>query len=137
MTLISPVMCVYWYFLFCIQKYILPGKNILEIPLIKLIFHVTIPLISTKMFSFVILIQLFYWVMRKNWMFPLLCLTHFRPIFLLCRIQVVGFYLQNAWKAPVEEWHFASKNHLPGLSVGRKLVEYGLICQIFLLILSS
>ena len=88
-------------------------------------------------FCYIILIQLFYWVMRKNWMFQLLSLSHFRPMFHLCRNQVVGFYLQNLWKTPVEEWHFASKNQLPGLSVGRTLVENGLINQIFLLILPS
>ena len=33
-------------------------------------------------------------------------LTHFRPMFDLCRNQVVGFYCQNVWKTPVEECHF-------------------------------
>ena len=36
-------------------------------------------------------------------------LNHFRPMFHLCRNQVVGFYWQNVEKTPVEEWHFASK----------------------------
>ena len=48
-------------------------------------------------------------------------------MFHLCRNQVVGFYLQNVWKTPVEEWHFASKNQLPGLSVCGTLVENGLM----------
>ena len=69
--------------------------------------------------------------------FQLLSLSHVRPMFHLCRNQVVGFYLQNLWKTPVEEWHFASKNQLPGLSVGVTLDENCLISQIFLLILSS
>ena len=51
--------------------------------------------------------------------------------------QVIGLYLQNLWKALVEEWHFASKNQLAGLSVGGTLVDNGIISQIFLLILSS
>ena len=127
----------HWYFVVCIQEHILPGENILGIPLITLIYHIKIPLISTKVFPFFILIQLFYWVLRKNWMFQLLCLTHFRPMFHLRRSQVVGFYLQNAWKTPVEEWHFPSQNQLPGLSVVGTLVENGLISQMFLLILSS
>ena len=54
-------------------------------------------------------------------------LTHFRPMFYLCRNQVVVFYQQKVWKTPVEEWHFTSKNQLPGLSVGGTLVENGLI----------
>ena len=33
-------------------------------------------------------------------------LTHFQPMFDLCRNQVVGFYYQNIWKTPVEEWYF-------------------------------
>ena len=53
-------------------------------------------------------------------------LTHFRPMFHLCRNQVIGFYQENAWKAPVEEWHSAIKNQLPGLSVSGTLVENGL-----------
>ena len=31
-------------------------------------------------------------------------LTCFRPKFNLCRNNVAGFYLQNVWKTPVEEW---------------------------------
>ena len=42
-------------------------------------------------------------------------------MFNLCRNQVVGFYLQHVWKTAVDEWHFASKNQLPGLSVSGKL----------------
>ena len=42
-------------------------------------------------------------------------------MFHLCRNQVVGFYLQHVWKPPVDEWHFASKNQLPGLSVSGTL----------------
>ena len=30
-------------------------------------------------------------------------LTHFQPMFDLCRNQVVGFYYQNVLKTPVEE----------------------------------
>ena len=30
----------------------------------------------------------------------------FWPMFHLWINQVVGFYLQNVWKTPVEEWHF-------------------------------
>ena len=33
-------------------------------------------------------------------------LTHFRPMFHLYRNQIVGFYYQNVWETPVEEWHF-------------------------------
>ena len=88
-------------------------------------------------FCCIILIQSFYWVMRKNWTFQLLSLSHFRPMFHLFSNQVTGFYLQNLWKALVEEWHFASKNQLAGLSVGGTLVDNGIISQIFLLILSS
>ena len=33
-------------------------------------------------------------------------LTHFRPIFQIWINQVVGFYQQNVWKTPLEEWHF-------------------------------
>ena len=124
----------HWYFIFSTQKHILPSENILDILLIKLICHTTIRSIS---FCYIILTELFYWVMRKNWMFQLLSLSHFRPMFHLCRNQVIGFYLQNLWKTPVEEWHFASKNQLPGLSVGVTLDENRLISQIFLLILSS
>ena len=40
--------------------------------------------------------------------------------------QVIGFDLQNLWKTPVEEWHFASKNQLPGFNIGGALVENGL-----------
>ena len=40
--------------------------------------------------------------------------------------QVIGFDLQNLWKTPVEEWHFASKNQLPGFNIGGVLVENGL-----------
>ena len=47
-------------------------------------------------------------------------------MFNLCRNQVVGFYYQNVWKTPVEEWHFSSKNQLPGLSIVGTLVENGL-----------
>ena len=47
-------------------------------------------------------------------------------MFDLCRNQVVGFYYQNVWKTPVEEWHFSSKNQLPGLSIVGTLVENGL-----------
>ena len=47
----------HWYFIFCIQKHILRGENILDILLIKLIYHITIPLISTKIFSVVL-----YWL---------------------------------------------------------------------------
>ena len=47
-------------------------------------------------------------------------LTHFRPMFLLCRNQVVGFYKQNVWKTPAEEWQ------LPGLSICGSIVENGL-----------
>ena len=108
-----------------------------RIPLIKLIYHIEISLIRTMVFPFVILIQLFYWFLRKNWMCQLLCLTHFWPMFNLCRNHIVGFCLQNVWKAPVEEWHFISKNQLPGLSVSKTLVENELISQIFLLVLSS
>ena len=36
-------------------------------------------------------------------------LTHFRPMFHLSLNQVVGFYQQNVWKTPVEEWHFKVK----------------------------
>ena len=96
-----------WYFVFCIQQHILPNENILDIPLIKLIYHIMISLITTKVFPFIILIQLFCWLMRKNLMFQLLCLTHFWPMFHLCRNQEVGFYLQNVWKTYLEEWHFA------------------------------
>ena len=48
-------------------------------------------------------------------------------MFHLCRNQVVSFYQQNVWKTPVEEWHFASKNQLSGLSVKGTLVENDLI----------
>ena len=48
-------------------------------------------------------------------------------MFHLCRNQVVGFYELNVWKTPVEEWHSASKNQLPGSSVNGTLVENGLI----------
>ena len=41
-------------------EHILPGEDILDISLIKLIYHITIPLIITKVIPFVILIQLFY-----------------------------------------------------------------------------
>ena len=35
-------------------------------------------------------------------------LTHFQPMFDLdVRNQVVGFYYQNVWKIPVEEWQFS------------------------------
>ena len=44
-----------------------------------------------------------------------------------CRNQVVGFYKQNVWKTPVEEWYFASKNQLPCLSINGTLVENRLI----------
>ena len=54
-------------------------------------------------------------------------LTHFRPMFHLCRNQVVGFYQQNVWKTLLEEWNFASKNQLPGLFVSGTLVENGLL----------
>ena len=41
--------------------------------------------------------------------------------------KLVGFYKQNVWKTPVEEWHFfkhfTSKNQLPGFYVSGKLVE--------------
>ena len=47
----------HWYFIFCIQKHILRGENILDILLIKLIYHITVPLISTKIFSVVL-----YWL---------------------------------------------------------------------------
>ena len=33
-------------------------------------------------------------------------LTHFWPMFYLCRNRVVGFHKQNVWKTPVEEWYF-------------------------------
>ena len=36
-------------------------------------------------------------------------LTHFRPMFHLWINQVVGFYWQNVWKTPVEEWHFKER----------------------------
>ena len=79
-------------------------------------------------------------------------INHFRPMFHVCRKQVIGFYWQNVWKTPAEEWylsndagwwplsllkkalfhrfffkHFASKNQLPGLSVSATLFENGLI----------
>ena len=47
----------HWYFIFCIQKHILRGENILDMLLIKLIYHIAIPLISTKVYSSVVL----YW----------------------------------------------------------------------------
>ena len=47
-------------------------------------------------------------------------------MFHLCRNQVVDFYQQNVWQKPMEEWHFASKNQLPGLSLSGTLVENGL-----------
>ena len=53
-------------------------------------------------------------------------LTHFRPMFHWCRSQVGGFYYQNVWNAPVEEWHFASKNQPPGLFINEILVTNGL-----------
>ena len=53
-------------------------------------------------------------------------LTHLQPMFDVRRNQVVGFYYQNVWKAPVEEWHFGSKNQIPGLSIIGTLVENGL-----------
>ena len=137
MLLISSVMYVSTLIFYLLRtEHILPGEDILDISLIKLIYHITIPLIITKVIPFVILIQLFYWVMRTNWMFQL-CLIHFGPTFHLCRNQIVGFYLRYILKTPVEEWHLASKNQLPGLSVGGTLVENGLINQIFQLILSS
>ena len=69
--------------------------------------------------------------------------------------QVVGFYMQNVWKTPVEEWHFkercrsstciftknvtppqvffkhfVSKNQLPGFYISKTLVENVLkLCQ--------
>ena len=33
-------------------------------------------------------------------------LTHFQQMFDLYRNQVVGFYSQNFWERPVEEWYF-------------------------------
>ena len=33
-------------------------------------------------------------------------LTRFQPMFHLWIDQVVGFYYQNVWKTPVEEWCF-------------------------------
>ena len=33
-------------------------------------------------------------------------LTHFKPMFHLWKNQMVGFYKQNVWKKPVEQWHF-------------------------------
>ena len=33
-------------------------------------------------------------------------LAHFEPMFHLQADQIVGFYKQNFWKTPVEEWHF-------------------------------
>ena len=33
-------------------------------------------------------------------------LSYFQPKFELCKNQVVGFYFQDIWKTPVEEWHF-------------------------------
>ena len=40
--------------------------------------------------------------------------------------QIVGFYQQNVWKAPVNKWHFASKTQLTGFYIIGKLVENGL-----------
>ena len=36
-------------------------------------------------------------------------LTQFQQMFVLCKNQVVDFYLQNVWKTPVEEWHFKKR----------------------------
>ena len=33
-------------------------------------------------------------------------LNHFQPMFHLWKSHVDGFYEQNVWKTPVEEWHF-------------------------------
>ena len=33
-------------------------------------------------------------------------LSHFRSMFYLFRNQLVCFYYQNVWKAPVKKWHF-------------------------------
>ena len=43
------------------------------------------------------------WLQIKN------SLTHFRPVFHLCRNQVIGFYEENVWKTLVEEWHFKER----------------------------
>ena len=40
-----------------------------------------------------------------------------KTIFLLHFKPMDGFYRENAWKTPVGEWHFASKNQLPGLYI--------------------
>ena len=49
-------------------------------------------------------------------------LIHFKPM--------DGFYRGNVWKTPVGEWHFASKNQLPGLSISVTLAGNELIQQI-------
>ena len=33
-------------------------------------------------------------------------LTYFKPMLHVWKNQVDGFYQQNVWKAPVEEWYF-------------------------------
>ena len=53
-------------------------------------------------------------------------LTHFRPMFHWCRDQVGGFYYEDIWKSPGEEWHFASKNQPPGLFINEILFTNGL-----------
>ena len=50
-------------------------------------------------------------------------LTHFQPMFHLCRNQVVGFYWQNVTLPQVFFKHFASKNQLPGFYISGTLVE--------------
>ena len=50
--------------------------------------------------------QLIRCIVLYIWMVPMkekVTLTHFRPMFDLCRNQVVGFYSQNVYKTPVEE----------------------------------
>ena len=83
-------------------------------------------------------------------------LTHFRPMFCLCRNQVVGFHWQNVWKTPgksdilnkdARQWPasllkmsifhrcFSNillvKNQLPGLSISGTLVKNGLSKYLF------
>ena len=65
-----------------------------------------------QMINYQIYVDLSYYALRKirkSFLKKVVipgALTHFQKMFDLCRNELVGFYYQNVWKAPVEEWHF-------------------------------
>ena len=61
---------------------------------------------SYHVFCVICLFCSMFWIRCHLRRFKSIWLTHFRPMFHLCRNQVVGFYYQNVWKTFVEEWHF-------------------------------